>query len=123
MTTQEIATKLVDYCRKGDFDACYTELYSQDCISIEPKGAMIETATGMAEMVKKGENWNNMVAEMHGAEVGDPIVAGNFFSCRMWNDITFKDGNRMATEEICLYEVKNGKIIKEQFFYDNSHQD
>jgi len=35
MTTQEIATKLVDLCRKGDFETVYRELYSPDCVSIE----------------------------------------------------------------------------------------
>ena len=122
MNTQEIANKLVEYCRKGDFASCYSELYSQDCVSLEPKGAMIEVANGMEEMAKKGENWNSMVQEMHGAEVGDPIVAGDHFSCRMWNDITFKDGNRVQLDELCVYEVKDGKIVKEQFFYNNSPQ-
>ena len=122
MTTQEIANKLVEYCRKGDFDACYSELYSPNCISLEPKGAMMEVANGMDEMAKKGENWNAMIAEMHGAEVGDPLVVGNYFCCRMWNDTTFKDGNRMQIEELCVYEVQNGKIVKEQFFYDNTPQ-
>ena len=120
MTTTEIANKLVDYCRTGDFPNCYSELYSLDCISIEPKGAMMEIANGMDEMAKKGKLWNDMVSEMHGAEVGEPIIAGNYFSLRMWNDMTFKDGNRQQMDEICIYEVKEGKIVKEQFFYDTS---
>lgn len=117
MNTKEIAEKLVNYCRVGDFASCYAELYSPDCVSIEPKGAMVELATGMAEMAKKGEKWNELVQEMHGAEVGDPIVADEYFSCRMWNDITFKDGNRAQMDEICVYQVSDGKIVKEQFFY------
>jgi len=28
MTTTEIANRLVELCRKGDFTACYEELYS-----------------------------------------------------------------------------------------------
>ena len=117
MTTKQIAQMLVDLCRQGDFATCYEQLYSPDCISIEPKGAMMEIATGMTEINEKGKNWNSQVAEMHGAQIDDPIVAGNFFSCRMWNDITFKNGERIEMDEICLYEVKDGKIVKEQFFY------
>ncbi|PCJ67318.1 MAG: hypothetical protein COA58_03080 [Bacteroidetes bacterium] len=118
MNTQEIANKLVFYCRQGDFSSCYAELYSPDCVSQEPKGAQWETANGMEEMAKKGEKWNSMVAEMHGAEVGDPIVAGNHFSCRMWNDMTFTDGNRVQMDELCVYEVQDGKIVREEFFYN-----
>ena len=33
-------------------------------------------------------------------------------------DATFKSRGRMQMEEICLYQVKNGKIVREQFFYD-----
>ena len=122
MNTQEIANKLVNYCRQGDFQSCYEELYSPNCVSIEPKGAQWEVANGMAEMAEKGKKWNEMVAEMHGAEVGEPIVAGNHFSCRMWNDLTFKDGNRTQMDELCVYEVQNGKIVKEQFFYETPDQ-
>lgn len=120
MTTQEVAEKLVSYCRTGDFETCYKELYSPRCVSIEPKGAMVEIENGMSEIAQKGKNWNKMVAVMHGARVGDPIVAGDYFSLTMWNDITFKDGNRMQMDELCLYQVVNGKIIKEQFFYNSS---
>ncbi len=118
MTTQEIANKLVAYCRTGEFHKCYTELYNNSAISQEPHGAMWEVANGLEEMAVKGQKWNEMVAEMHGAEVSEPLVAGNHFSCRMWNDITFKDGNRAILDELCVYEVQDGKIIKEQFFYE-----
>ena len=122
MSTEEIASKLVEYCRKGDFASCYSELYSPECVSIEPKGALMEVANGMEEMAKKGENWNSMVQEMHGAEISDPIVAGNYFSCRMWNDITFKDGNRLQLDELCIYEAREGKVVQEQFFYNMTPQ-
>jgi hypothetical protein len=32
-------------------------------------------------------------------------------------DATFKGGGRTKMDEICVYEVKDGKIVKEQFFY------
>jgi hypothetical protein len=117
MNTQEIAEKLVNYCREGNFQACYEELYSPDAVSIEPKGAMMEYAEGMEQIQKKGEMWNESVEEMHSGYVSEPIVAGNHFSCVMANDITFKEYGRQKLEEICLYEVKDGKIVKEQFFY------
>jgi len=32
-------------------------------------------------------------------------------------DVTFKDRGRQQMEEVCVYEVNNGKIVNEQFFY------
>ena len=117
MTTQEIADKVVEYCRQGKYQECYQELYSQDCVSIEPKGAMMERAEGLEQMAEKGKKWNEMVEEMHGGSVGDPIVAGNHFSCTMSMDCTFKGMGRQKMDEICVYEVQDGKVVKEQFFY------
>jgi hypothetical protein len=117
MKTEEIAEKLVTWCREGNFNDCYAQLYSPDCVSLEPKGANMEVANGMEEMKKKGEMWNSMVEEMHSASVSDPIVSENYFSVRMTNDITFKETGRQVMDEICMYEVRDGKIVKEQFFY------
>jgi hypothetical protein len=32
-------------------------------------------------------------------------------------DVTMKGQGRMNMDEIAVYEVKDGKIVKEQFFY------
>jgi len=118
MTTQEIANKLVEYCRQGQYDKCYAELYSPEIVSIEPKGAQMEVVHGFDGIAKKGKVWQESMVEMHGNSVGDPIVNGNFFSLSMTMDATFQAPvGREKMEEICVYEVKDGKIVKEQFFY------
>jgi ketosteroid isomerase-like protein len=33
-------------------------------------------------------------------------------------DVTYKEGGRMPMNEIAVYEVKDGKIAAEQFFYN-----
>ena len=117
MTTQEIADRLVTLCREGKWEECFEELYSPNAVSIEPKGAMIERAEGMEEIRKKGEVWQEKMEEFHGSSVGNPIVAGNHFSCTMMIDCTMKGVGRQKMEEICVYEVQGGKVVKEQFFY------
>ena len=117
MTTQEIANRLVELCRKGDYSTCYEELYSPDVWSIEPKGAMNEKVQGMEGIQMKGKQWNENMLEFHGSSIGEPIIADNHFAVTMMYDATFKDRGRSKSEEICLYEVKEGKIVKEQFFY------
>lgn len=118
MTTQEIATRLVELCRQGDFEKVYKELYSPECVSIEPKGAQMEVCNGLEEMAVKGKMWNESMEEFHGSTIGEPIVADNHFSMTMTMDATFKDVGREKMNELCVYEVKDGKIVKEQFFYN-----
>ena len=57
------------------------------------------------------------VEEFHSATISDPIVAGNSFAITWAMDATFKGSGRMTIEEVCVYQVKDGKIILEQFFY------
>ena len=117
MTTQEIANRWVELCRTGQYEQAQSELYADSAVSVEPEGTQWGTASGMDEIRKKGEQWNDMVEEVHGGEISDPVVAGNHFSAAMKNDVTYKGMGRMEFEEIAVYEVNDGKIVKEQFFY------
>jgi len=118
MTTQEIANKLVTLCKAGKYEECYEQLYSPNCMSIEPAGAALEVCEGLDQIAAKGIAWTEQMKEYHGSSVGDPIVSGKFFSVPMMVDYTTKDGVRRKMEEICVYEVEDGKIILEQFFYE-----
>jgi len=120
MSVQNIANQLVNLCRQGKFDEAVQELYSPNIVSIEPPGAgFTERTEGMEAFDAKGELWKSMVEEFHGIEVSEPTVAGNYFTCKMSMDVTMKGQPRSKSEEICLYEVKDGKVVKEQFFYTN----
>lgn len=117
MSTQDIANKLIQYCREGKYEQCYGELYSPNCKSIEPEGSPWPVANGMAEIAEKGKKWQENMAEFHGGTVGDPICADSYFSCNMTYDVTFKQGGRQTLNQICVYKVDDGKITEERFFY------
>jgi len=117
MTTQAVANRLVELCRAGKWNEAQDELYAANAVSIEPEGANMPKAEGMEAIKAKGEQWASMVEEVHSGEVSDPIVAGNHFSCTMITEATFKNMGRQKLEEVAVYEVQNGKIVKEQFFY------
>lgn len=117
MTIQEIANKLVQYCREGKYQECYQELYSPDILSAEPPNMGIPEAKGFDALKVKGERWNANIVEFHSSSVGDPICADDYFSCTMTYDATFKEGGRSKTSQICLYKVTDGKITEERFFY------
>lgn len=118
MTTAEIAQRLVELCRTGQWQTAYEELYSSDAISLEmPNTPFPERVEGMAAILEKGEQFQSMVEEFHGMTIDGPIVAGNHFSCTMNMDVTMKGAPRSINEEICVYRVEDGKIVSEQFFY------
>ena len=118
MTTKEIANRLVELCSKGDFETAQKDLFSEDAVSIEASASpAFEKETKGKEAIKeKGEKWNSMVKEMHGITVSDPLIAANSFACTMRMNVTMKEGGDMDMTELCVYEVKDGKIVSEQFF-------
>jgi len=120
MTTKEVAARFKELADQNQFDQVQDELYAPDCESIEPPHAAamgMVNVQGLDAIKEKGKKFNAMVEEMHGGFTGEPIVAGNYFSVPMGMDITMKGFARMNMEEIAVYEVKDGKITKEQFFF------
>jgi hypothetical protein len=69
------------------------------------------------QLKRKAKHSNAMVEQMHGGYTGKPIIAGNFFAVAMGMDATMKGVGRSNMDEIALYEVKDGRIVKEQFFF------
>ncbi len=121
MKTEEIAKNLVSWFNDGQEERCYEELYSPDIVSIEPGGDN-PVSTGMEEVAKKGEWWRDTF-EMHSTSVSSPIVADNWFSVRFEMDVTHRpSGHRSQSSEIAVFQVADGKIVKEQFFYDMPDQ-
>ena len=117
MTTQEVANRFYELAHKGQFEQILTELFAQDACSVEPAGAPFENVEGLEAIIEKGKKFYDMIEEMHGGYTNEPIVAGNFFACTMGMDITMKGQPRMNMDEVAVYEVKDGKIVLEQFFF------
>jgi hypothetical protein len=121
MSTEAIAKRLVQLCREGKYEEAQRELYASDAESIEPDGlppGALGSVKGLEAIYEKGRRFRESVEAIHGGHVSDPVVAGNWFSCGMTLDVTMKGAGRVTMSEICLYHVKNGKIDREQFFFD-----
>jgi ketosteroid isomerase-like protein len=73
--------------------------------------------TGKEAVKNMTRQWEESVEEVHSSYCSDPIVADNHFSIVMDIDATYKERGRMRISEICVYEVKDGKIIADEFFY------
>jgi hypothetical protein len=119
MTTQELASRLANYCREGQFETAQKELFSDDMVSIEPfptPGFEMETK-GREANVAKGQQFTSMVEEVHSIAISEPLITENIIAFTMDMDLTMKERGRTKMNELCVYTVKDGKIISEQFFY------
>ncbi len=115
--TEAVANRLVALCREGRMIEAQTELMSPDCEQIEPDRAVEPSVTGLAAILAKEARFTAALESMHAITISEPLVAGKFFTIRLQFDLTIKGRKRMILDELGVYEVRNGKIVREQFFY------
>jgi len=121
--SSEVGKKLVDLCRQGKFKEAINSLYAPNIVSVEAAsgGDMPRQMEGIAAVLKKTEWWEQNHT-VHGAEVNGPWPHDERFIVRFKLDVTPKvgpaPGKRMTMDEAGLYTVKDGKIVREEFFYE-----
>lgn len=118
MTAQQIAMRLVDLCRQGQFEKAQHELFANDATSTEPMASpeFEKVTRGLPAIIEKGKKFGSMVKEMHGLNVSDPLVTDNTIAIHMNMDVTMQGRDRENWGEICLYHLKDGKIASEEFY-------
>lgn len=120
-STADVAHELVSLCRQGlNLDAI-AKFYSPDIVSVEAAGSaeMPAEIQGIDAVTAKNKWWleNNNV---HSAQANGPFIGdGDQFAVQYIYEMTFKpSGQRKSLTEMALYTVRNGKIVREQFFYN-----
>jgi len=117
-TTTDVANRFHELAQQGQWNEIQSELFADDAVSVEPANSPgLKSVQGIEAIREKGKMFENMVEEMHGGYSNQPQIAGNHFAVAMGMDVTYKGQGRMKMDEIAVYEVKDGKIVKEQFFY------
>ncbi len=119
ITTQGIADRFYYLIQRNEWNKI-KELYAWDAVSIEPRHSItygLYTVIGLNGIKEKAKTFKTNIEEIHSEYYNSPEVAGNFFSIAMGMDVTIKGTGRHQIDEIAVYEVRDGKIIKEQFFF------
>ena len=119
MKIEAIAKQLVALCRKADWETAQKKLYAVNATSCEAESSpdFAKETKGRKAIIAKGRKFTAMIEKLHALKVSDPIVAEDFFACTMMIDMTMKGQGRMKLSELCVYEVKKGKIVAEHFHY------
>ena len=118
MSTQQIATRLADLVGKGKFDVAQRELFAEDAVSIEAHASehFAKETRGLPAILEKGHRWQSMLEKVHSCSTSAPLVAGSAIAMTLAMDLTMKGRGRVQLSELCVYGVRDGKIISEQFF-------
>jgi hypothetical protein len=118
LTTQEVAARFNELAQQEKWFEIQDELFSDTVRSIDPVNSpYLGYAEGKAAVRKKGEDFIKKIEAFHGAYTTEPVVGGNHFSVGRGMEITVQGFGRIKMDQIMLYEVKDGQIILEQFFY------
>jgi hypothetical protein len=122
MTTQEVANRYHELAKQGKWFEIQDELFADDVKSVEPAEApsryrYLRSAEGKANVRKKAEEWVSRVETLYSSYFTEPVVGGNHFALGWGVDVDVAGLGRRRIDEIMLYEVKDGKIVLEQFFY------
>lgn len=120
MKTHEIAARLVALCREGRNLEALDTLYHPDAVSVEAgeTPGMAREQRGLAAIKAKGAWWVEN-HEIHSAIVAGPWPHDDRFIVGFKYDVTNRpSGQRMQIEEMALYTVSGGKVVREEFFYD-----
>lgn len=114
MTTKQLATRMIALCAKKKFNEARHELFSTDVISMEADNKKMK---GLKALKKKHDQWISSMEKIHGLKISKPLINGNFFSVAYTWDVTYKGQARSGWKEIGVYEVKEGKVVFEKYFY------
>ncbi len=119
MSAKDVGTKYVAMCKEGKHGEIISELFAEDAVSVEafaPPGG--ERTVKGVEGIRGKSKWWNENHIVHKAEVFGPYPHDDRFAVRFLYDITNKPSQRrMTMDEVGLFTVANGKIVKEEFFY------
>lgn len=119
MNTREVGEKLVALCRDNKAYEAMEGLYDRNIVSVEampgPDGK--RETRGLEGCVAKGKAFDARY-EVHRAQAEGPFPHDDRFAVFFKYDVTLKPtGQRTSLDEVALYTVRDGKIVREEFFY------
>ncbi len=121
MNAKEIGKRLVQLSNERKNLECVDTYYAEDVESAEaapmPSGERV--SKGRAAVRAKNAWWLENHEIRKGLATGPYPHGDDRFAVRFEYDVTVKQsGQRMQMDEIGVFHVRDGKIVKEEFFYD-----
>ena len=112
----DVGRELVAMFNKGQFKEIEQKFWSPAVVSCEGEGVALEWV-GRKAVARKNSDWvaSNRI---HGASAEGPYVGASGFAVKFKMDVEcLTDGKRNVMEEVGVYTIRNGKIVREEFMF------
>lgn len=119
MTFEDVARELVAGCREGREAENLDKLYAEDAVSVEAADMGQGRETVGRDGIRGKHDWFASMYDQVSGETSDPMPHGDdrfavIFDMKMRKRET---GEIEEMRDIGVYTVKDGKIVREEFFY------
>lgn len=117
-STREVAERFNELAKQEKWFEIQDKFFADNVKSIDPPDSpYFGYAEGKSAVRKKGEDFVKNIEQVHRAHTTEAIVCGNHFAVGREIEATVRGFGRIQINQIMLYEVQDGQIISEQFFY------
>jgi ketosteroid isomerase-like protein len=116
MDTRERVMELTELVRTGRANEAYHKFYAPDVVmqeNNEPPRTSLQASIDRQDKGTAGVTVNEFAPR-------NIVVDGDHAAIEWVLDITAPDGSHIHVEEFALQTWKDGKIIRERFYYDPS---
>jgi len=120
MDMMSVAKELVAGCRENRAKENLDKIYASDAVSVEAADMGQGRETKGLDGIKAKHDWWENSMEMLDGDITGPLPHGDdrfavIFRVKAKEKAT---GEVTDMEEVAVYTVKDGKIVREEFFYD-----
>ena len=112
----EKITDLNDLILQGKSLEAFEKYYDENVVMQENE---LEPTIGKNENRKREEEFANSITEFRGAKVLKVTVGENITMVEWYLDFTHKEWGVRDYYQVSVQEWKDGKIIKEKFYYNS----
>ena len=120
----ELAHSCISLWNQNKYREAYNKYYSADAKKVEPIswGTFNSEVQGSESMADHEEWLTEEWLNINSVSIVDgPFIGGNGFSVVIKSDFTMKKNNeRHIFREIGVFEVNQGKIVREEYMYDEA---
>ena len=118
MSNLEAAKDMYAMLAQGKLLEAFDKYYADDVVMTEPRG----TREGKQTCRKYEEHFLDSVESFH--DMGVTAMAADDAQGKVlietWMELTFKGAERVRMEQAVVQTWKDGKVVHERFYYDNS---
>lgn len=107
--------ELNDMIRQGQALEAFEKFYADDVVMMEND----EAFEGKEANRKREQEFFGSIAEVHAAGITSEAVSSDGVTtfCEQFFDATYKDGKRSRLEEVSVRTWRDGKVVRERFYY------